>query len=103
MREDTPELNSCTWRWMYHRNASLDHLPMSMIVKTGTPARYMAMADPERMECVPNSRAVNPSTSSPTDFTLARSLFNSILEESWDSLLSVPLIVQTGVVSPVPS
>jgi hypothetical protein len=40
---------------MYLRKAVLDHLPISMIKKTGTPARYMAIAAPERMDLVPIS------------------------------------------------
>jgi len=36
MHTTTPELNSCTCQWMYQRNASLDHLPISMLVNTGT-------------------------------------------------------------------
>jgi len=32
MRAEMPQLNCCTWQWMYHRNASLDHCPMSMMV-----------------------------------------------------------------------
>jgi hypothetical protein len=32
MWQETPALKSWTWRWMYQRKASLDHLPMSMMV-----------------------------------------------------------------------
>jgi hypothetical protein len=35
---------------MYQRNALLDQRPISMMVKTGTFARYIAMAALERME-----------------------------------------------------
>ena len=40
---------------MYLRKASLDHRPIIMIEKVGTPARYIAMAEPDRTECVPIS------------------------------------------------
>ncbi len=36
-----------------HRNASLDHLPMSMIVYTGNPARYIYITSPEQRKRVP--------------------------------------------------
>ena len=39
-----PCKNSCTCFRMYLRKAVLDHLPISMIKKTGTPVRYMAIA-----------------------------------------------------------
>jgi hypothetical protein len=35
---------------IYFRNAVLDQLPISIIEKTGTPARYMAITAPERMD-----------------------------------------------------
>ena len=38
---------SCTCFQMHFRKAVLDHLPISMIEKTGTPARYMAITSPE--------------------------------------------------------
>ena len=39
----------------------LVHLPISMIQKTGTPGRYMAIAAPERMDLVPISDLGIPS------------------------------------------
>jgi hypothetical protein len=50
---------------MYFKKAVLDHLPISMIKKTGTPARYMAIAAPERMDLVPISDWRMPSFVSP--------------------------------------
>ncbi len=46
---------------MYLRNARLDQHPISMIEKTGTPARYMAIAALDRIECVPTSDQWMPS------------------------------------------
>ena len=50
---------------MYLRKAVLDHLPISMIEKTGTPVRYMAITAPERMDLVPISDRRVPSFVSP--------------------------------------
>ena len=46
------KLNSCTCFLMYFSKAVLDHLLICMIEKTGTPARYMAIAAPKRMDLV---------------------------------------------------
>ncbi len=43
----------------------LDYLPISMVEKTGTPARYMAIAAPEHMDLVPISDRGMPSFVSP--------------------------------------
>jgi hypothetical protein len=43
---------------MYLRKASLDQRPSSMIVYTGIPLRYMAIAVDERSECRPQSSAL---------------------------------------------
>ena len=40
---------------MYFRKARLDQRPISMIKKIGTPARYMAIAAPDCIVCVPIS------------------------------------------------
>ncbi len=50
---------------MYFRNARLDQCPISMIEKTGTPARYMAIAALDRIKCVPTSDRWMPSFVSP--------------------------------------
>ena len=57
---------------MYLRKAVLDHLPISMIEKTGTPARYIAIAAPERMDLVPISDLRIPSFVSPIATTPSR-------------------------------
>ena len=43
----------------------LDHLPINIIEKIGTLGRYMAIAAPERIECVPISDRRMPSLVSP--------------------------------------
>jgi len=76
---------------------------MSMIVKMVTPARYMAMAAPERMlEWVQSLSALKPSSSSPMVWATAQSLFNNILDVSRNSFPSFLLTVHTGVLGPVP-
>jgi hypothetical protein len=44
---------------MYRRKASLDHRPESMMVNTGTLAKYIAMAVDDRKEWRPISLAGN--------------------------------------------
>jgi hypothetical protein len=46
---------------MYFRKAVLDHRPISMIEKIGTPARYVANSAPDHMEHVPISEQKMPS------------------------------------------
>ena len=58
-----PELNSFTCFLIYRRKASLDQRPSNMIVKTGTLARYIAMAAQWR----PIYSAVKPKISGPID------------------------------------
>jgi hypothetical protein len=70
--EDMPCENSWTCFLMYLRKAVLDHLPISMIEKTGTPARYMAIAAPEQMDLVPISDRWIPSFVSPIETTTSR-------------------------------
>ena len=53
--DEMPKLNSWTCFLMYFRKARLDHCPISMIEKIGTPARYMAIAALDQIECVPTS------------------------------------------------
>ena len=50
----------------------LDHLPISMIEKTGTPVRYMAIAAPERMDLVLISDRRIPCFVSPIETTPSR-------------------------------
>ena len=63
---------------MYFRKARLDQRPISMIEKTGTPARYMAIAAPDRIECVPISWRWIPSFISPIATTPSFSRFATI-------------------------
>jgi hypothetical protein len=61
----TSLVNCRTCGRRYFRNESLLHLPMSFIVSTGTLARYMAMAAPDRREWVPSRETGKPSRSGP--------------------------------------
>ena len=57
--------------------------------KVGTCAKYMCMAAPERMECVPISAGANPRTSSPTipasDSILVRKVVEDIFLGSFST------------------
>jgi hypothetical protein len=70
--EEIPCDNFCTCFLMYLRNALLDHLPISMIEKIGTPERYMAIAAPKQMDLVPISDRRMPSFVSPIVTTPSR-------------------------------
>jgi hypothetical protein len=63
--EEMPCENSCTCFLIYFWKAVLDHRPMSMIEKIGTPARYIAIAAPLLIDCVPISDRRMPSFVSP--------------------------------------
>lgn len=78
----TPLLNSLTCRRMYLRKASLDHLPRSMMVYTGTLARYMAIAAPLRAEWSPTLSGVNPNSSSPRVAAARRILYSNSFPEN---------------------
>ena len=65
MRVATPRVVSGTWILRYLMNDLLFHLPIIWIVSTFTPDRYMAMAAPDLIECVPMSSALKPSHRSP--------------------------------------
>ena len=58
---------------------------MSMMVKTGTPARYMAIAAADRSEWVPTSVAEYPRASLPMHVTTARMLMRTCLEVTQSS------------------
>ncbi len=58
-------MNSSICLRIYFINASLDHRPIIMIAKTGTPPRYIAIAAPDRIECVPTSEGAMRSRSGP--------------------------------------
>jgi hypothetical protein len=61
-------------------NDLLFHLPIIWIVSTFSPARYMAMAAPDLIECVPMSSALNPSRRSPIDLVTVRSCSSTAVE-----------------------
>ena len=69
--------------WIYRRKASLDHLPMIMIVKVGTLARYIAIAAPERMEWVPMSSGPKPRISLPIALTMFLRAVLMVVYERW--------------------
>jgi len=78
----TPALNSCTCFLMYLKKASLDQRPRSIIVKTGTPPRYIAMAAPLRAECRPTVSGSKPRASWPIDVAAALIRDRSSLPEN---------------------
>ena len=86
---------------MYLRKASLDHRPIIMIEKVGTSARYIAMAAPDRIECVPISFPVNPNLSTPMSSTAEQSLVRTVDDEMVE-IVSFRRIVLTVEVSSVP-
>ena len=71
---------------MYLIKASEDQRPMSMIVYTGVPERYMPIAPPDLFEWVPTSFSVKPKLSFPSAFTAARIFPQIVVEEMVDSL-----------------
>ena len=66
-------MKDSTCSLMYSRNASLLHRPMRRRITVEIPARNMAMAPPERIECSPMSSLLKPSIDSPMSSTIARS------------------------------
>jgi hypothetical protein len=99
MRVETPALNWRAWRQMYRRKASEDEGPMSMIVKMGTPARYMAMAPPDQMEWVPASRCKKPRTSGPMRLAAAWSWVARRVAVTSRRLLFVRTVLTRDLVS----
>jgi hypothetical protein len=63
---------------MYLRNAVLDQHPTSMIEKTGVPAKYIAMAAPDRIDFDPILDRLIPSFVSPIATTPSRIRFTII-------------------------
>ena len=66
MRTKASVLDEEIYCWMYTINPSKRHLLMTMRVWSGTFAMCMAMALPERRECVQLSSGANPSMVAPT-------------------------------------
>ena len=59
----------------------MDQRPIIVMMKVGTPARYMAMTAPDLMECVPMSAGLKPRVSSPRSCAAERSLERTVEEE----------------------
>ena len=53
---------------------------MSMMVKVGTPSKYIAIEAPERMEWVPMLSGWNPRQSSPTFLAAEQSFLHTVEE-----------------------
>lgn len=83
---------------MYRRKASLDHRPSIIIVYTGTSPRYIAIAAPDLMECVPTSPFCIPILFLPTASIAPSSASINILDVTW---VICPFIstAETGVSS----
>ena len=67
-----------------------------MIVYTGHSPKYIAIAAPERSECVPTSSTLMPKISSPIDDTAARRAWTISLEVIWSMRLNLQT-AETGV------
>jgi hypothetical protein len=46
-------VNASTSFHMHFMNELLDHRPIIIIVNSGTPPRYIAIAAPDHIECIP--------------------------------------------------
>jgi hypothetical protein len=76
--DEIPCENSCTCFRMYLRNAVLDQHQTSMIKKMGVPAKYIAMAAPDRIDFDPILDRLIPSFVSPIATTPSRIRFTII-------------------------
>jgi hypothetical protein len=83
MRVATPRVDSGTWIRRYLMNDLLLHLPIIWIVSTFTPARYIAMAAPDLIECVPMSAASNPSRRLPIALVAVRSCSSTAVDDRY--------------------
>ena len=79
----------------------LDQRPMSMIANTGTPPKYIAIAAPERMECVPTSCRRMRSLTSPNATTPSPSAVSTIFPVTC-SIFPLCQTAETGVSGPAP-
>ena len=61
-----PVLNEEICCWIYTIKPSERHLPMAMRIRSVMSGMCMAMAPPERRECVPTSSGANPILAAPT-------------------------------------
>ena len=66
MRTETTVINEDICCWVYTINPSEHHRAVAMRVRYGTPAMCVAMAPPERRECVLKSSGANPILAAPT-------------------------------------
>jgi hypothetical protein len=67
---------------------SLVHQPSSIIVNTGTPARYIAIAAPLLAECKPICDSVSPKVSGPKAFVARQRCYSSSVPVKYCSLPS---------------
>jgi hypothetical protein len=94
-------LNYITCLQIYHKKALLNHLPMSIIVKTAHSPKYMVMAVPDLIECIPISSLLMLSQCS----LIATTASWSALMMFWEvTCVICPLImiVEIGVSEVVP-
>jgi hypothetical protein len=81
---------------MYFRKTRLDQRPISMIENIGTPARYMAIAAPEQIECILTSEWRMPSFALPMATTPSLIRFD-IISNVMLMILFLCWAKQTGV------
>jgi hypothetical protein len=74
---ETPFKNCSICLQIYCRKALLAHLPISIMVYTGTPARYISIAAPDHREYVPISCGSMPTLPLPTAAHAAQSTANT--------------------------
>jgi hypothetical protein len=74
---------------MYWRKVALDHLPNNMMVNTGIPDKYIAIAAPDLIEWVPILLVLYPRMSLPMKWTTAQRQSSNIFEVT---CLSLPLV-----------
>ena len=89
MRVATPIVVSGTWMRRYLMNVLLRQRPTICIVSLGTPAKCIAMAAPDLIECVPIRSAWSPSLSSPDSIVAALSCSRIVFEETCSSSFDV--------------
>ncbi len=83
---ETSSENCSTCLRMHRRKASLDHLPISIIVYTGTPARCISMAAPDRREWVPILCGSKPRRALPMEAHAVRSAASILCDPMVSSL-----------------
>ena len=101
IRVDTFDENCSTCFLMYRRKLSLRQRPNSLMVVSSMPASFIAMAPPERIEGVPISDDVKPSSDASMMSTTLRSSLMLSLLCMWYILLFMCMIL-IGVFIVVP-